>query len=303
MDPKRGGIALLLALGVSSSTSPPAAAVDGVIEINQARALAGGLTPGDDPGFPVTISLSGSYRLTSDLNVPLDTDGIVTQGDAFQVTLDLNGFTIYSFSPSAGNTPSGISAQYGWNIRVHDGTIRGFYYGIGPASHYAWIQSVWVIQAKFRGIDIASDGVVVDSFVNENGIGGGGGGGIFVGDRSIVRGCKLLYNTGTGIQTGHSALVTGNVVTNTYGITAGGIVAYDGSTVTGNTVNGNYIGVLASTGVTLLDNTARSNFVGFSFTGSNNGYARNVLTNNTADVVGTATELGTNFCGTDTVCP
>jgi hypothetical protein len=36
------------------------AAVDGVIEINQARVLAGGITPADTPGFPVTIGTSGS---------------------------------------------------------------------------------------------------------------------------------------------------------------------------------------------------------------------------------------------------
>src|SRR5438046_162421 len=39
-------------------------ASDGVVEINQARALAGGVTRGDAPGFPVTISQPGSYRLT-----------------------------------------------------------------------------------------------------------------------------------------------------------------------------------------------------------------------------------------------
>jgi hypothetical protein len=45
-------------------------AVDGVIAINQARALAGGVTPGDAPGFPVIINAPGSYRLTGDLTVP-----------------------------------------------------------------------------------------------------------------------------------------------------------------------------------------------------------------------------------------
>jgi hypothetical protein len=39
-----------------------AAAVDGVIEINQAKALAGGVTPGDTAGFPVALSAPGSYR-------------------------------------------------------------------------------------------------------------------------------------------------------------------------------------------------------------------------------------------------
>ena len=56
---------ILLGLGLAT----PALAVDGVIEINQARAMAGGITAGDNPGFPVNLTESGSYRLTSDLTV------------------------------------------------------------------------------------------------------------------------------------------------------------------------------------------------------------------------------------------
>ena len=48
----------------------PAAAVDGLILIDQNKALAGNVTPGDTAGFPVSITRSGSYRLTSDLIVP-----------------------------------------------------------------------------------------------------------------------------------------------------------------------------------------------------------------------------------------
>src|SRR5208283_2371136 len=68
-------------------------AVDGVVLIDQNRALAGGITPGDTPGFPVTISQTGSYRLTGNLTVPdVNTGGIVVTAD--HVTIDLNGFSI-----------------------------------------------------------------------------------------------------------------------------------------------------------------------------------------------------------------
>ncbi len=50
-------------LGTMILAVSPAGAVDGVVLIDQNRALAGNVTPGDTPGFPVTISLSGSYRL------------------------------------------------------------------------------------------------------------------------------------------------------------------------------------------------------------------------------------------------
>src|SRR3954463_6674651 len=64
-----------------------------IVLIDQNRAIAGNVTPGDDPGFPVTISKPGSYRLAGNLTVPgADTSAIVITADA--VTLDLNGFSI-----------------------------------------------------------------------------------------------------------------------------------------------------------------------------------------------------------------
>ncbi len=68
-------------------------AVDGVILIDQNHALIGNITPGDAPGFPVTISQPGSYRLSGDLIVP-DANTTAIQITADHVTLDLNGFAI-----------------------------------------------------------------------------------------------------------------------------------------------------------------------------------------------------------------
>ena len=62
--------ATLLTVTMIAALTCIGAASDGVIEINQARALQGGVTEGDTPGFPVTISQSGSYRLTGNLTVP-----------------------------------------------------------------------------------------------------------------------------------------------------------------------------------------------------------------------------------------
>ena len=42
-------------------------AVDGVFEINQVKAEAGGVSPGDTAGFPVHLNQEGSYRLTGDI--------------------------------------------------------------------------------------------------------------------------------------------------------------------------------------------------------------------------------------------
>src|SRR5271156_5439677 len=60
---------LAMAGALTAWLAAPAWAVDGVIEINQASAKAGGVTPGDTPLFPVTLSQPGSYRLTGNLDV------------------------------------------------------------------------------------------------------------------------------------------------------------------------------------------------------------------------------------------
>ena len=64
----------LRGLGGSTATvmllaASAAHAVDGTIEINQASALAGGISSSDTAGFPVTLDSPGSYRLTSNLIV------------------------------------------------------------------------------------------------------------------------------------------------------------------------------------------------------------------------------------------
>ena len=99
-------ICSLIAVCLSWLASP-ALAVDGVVEINQARAEAGGVTATDTPGFPVTIDQSGSYRLTGNLTVSsATTEAIEVRDD--RVTIDLNGFSIVG--PGSGAS-DGIDAQ------------------------------------------------------------------------------------------------------------------------------------------------------------------------------------------------
>src|SRR5438067_8861679 len=83
----------LFALTVFTAVALPLYAVDGVVLINQNAALAGNVTPGDTPGFPVTISLPGSYKLSSNLVVP-DANTTAIEIVADDVKLDLNGFSI-----------------------------------------------------------------------------------------------------------------------------------------------------------------------------------------------------------------
>jgi hypothetical protein len=123
--------AALAGLLAALMTASPAGAVDGVIEINNARAFAGGVTPGDTPGYPVTISQPGSYRLTGELRSPtgIGIPGIdITSTD---VTLDLNGFKISS-SVAGCSTPNILSSASA--TKLYNGTVQCGVQ-VGPDSH------------------------------------------------------------------------------------------------------------------------------------------------------------------------
>src|ERR1700722_13317331 len=63
----------------------PTFAVDGQVLISQATVIAAG-------GFPYKITQAGSYKLSGNLSVPVNVNGI--EINASNVTLDLNGFDI-----------------------------------------------------------------------------------------------------------------------------------------------------------------------------------------------------------------
>ncbi len=88
----RARLVSLVATTITAALAGPAAAVDGVLEINQTAALVGGITPADAPGFPVTLAEPGHYRLTGPLVTDANTDAVLILGAG--VTLDLNGFSI-----------------------------------------------------------------------------------------------------------------------------------------------------------------------------------------------------------------
>ncbi len=128
---KRVAIAAFALLAIAAGSSAQAQTT-----IDQNKALAGNVTPGDGAGFPVTLSLPGAYKLTSNLVVPAFTQGIDIQAEG--VTLDLNGFTISgpvtcnakSFppcttAPGQGQNQAGI-ALYGQGSVIRNGTVRGF---------------------------------------------------------------------------------------------------------------------------------------------------------------------------------
>jgi hypothetical protein len=112
----------ILALGASLAilSAVPATAANGQIVITQAKANAGNVTPGDAPGFPVTLTQPGSYILAGNLQPPAGKIGILVASN--DVTIDMNGFRLRG----VGGPGTGIYAADFNNVTVRNGTVTGF---------------------------------------------------------------------------------------------------------------------------------------------------------------------------------
>lgn len=165
---------------------------DGVVLIDMAAVAAGGVTPEDTPGFPVTISESGPYRLSENLTVP-DANTSAIDITASSVDLDLNGFTIQGPNqcPQRGVcnlSGAGIGVKSAWNINgitVRNGAIKGM------GAHATELGSY----ARVKNVD-----------VNNN-----GGRGIKTRHLSTVEGCTSSNNFSHGIEVWPGSIVKRNV--------------------------------------------------------------------------------------------
>ncbi len=226
--------------------------------IDQNRAADGGLTPGDLAGFPVTISQSGSYRLTGNLTVPdLNTTAIQITADF--VTLDLNGFSIVGPAVCTTGTATtcptpgtGIGVHAGdvpahapRGIRIRNGAVRGMgLMGILLNGSGSFVERVTVDSNAGGGMSVA--GTVIESAATQNGSFGiiattirdstalqnVGDGIILAANAGVATGNVSSFNGGHGI-----ALQLGTATTNTFFLNQqGGISALCPSSIVGNTV-------------------------------------------------------------------
>jgi hypothetical protein len=171
----------------------PAGAVDGTIEINQAKVLAAG-------GFPYVISNPGSYRLTGNLTVPASTFGIKLTAPS--VTIDLNGFSMTGSDKFSG---VGINAFGIADVTVENGTVTGFGAGV-VAGASSVVKSVRA-DANTNGITTGINSVVQGCTANGNSAGIDGGSG------TVISGNTANSNF-QGILCGSGCLVTGNTIDN-----------------------------------------------------------------------------------------
>ncbi len=171
-------------LALAMSCAGVALAGDGVIEINQAKALAGGVNACDTPGFPVTICDKGSYRLTSDL---------VRTGSAFpdilvaitvpDVTLDLGGHGVF------GDNVCQTGGTYWPTSCTYSGTSFGAVSGLQRTT----VRNGRV-SGNVLGVSVGDGSAVRDLIISGN-----GGTGLAVGTRSIVSRVSVIGNLGHGI--------------------------------------------------------------------------------------------------------
>lgn len=180
-----------------------ASATDGVTLITQAAGLAGGVTPGDAPGFPITISVHGSYRLASSLSVPHENVDAI-EITAENVTLDLNGFAIGGWGrPGTGR---GVFSKQ-LHVVVRNGIVAGMGdSGVVLLGSESVVSNLIAHNNHKYGLRVGT-GVVENNVASDNGdaiyVGREVGLGIVIGDHSIVRG-----NRAAGIQ-GRSTITVG----------------------------------------------------------------------------------------------
>ena len=218
-------------------------AVDGVIEINQARASKGGITPGDTPGFPITISTGTfssepmSFRLTGPL-FSSTTDNIIEILSP-HVTVDLNGFMITCLIPPCAGF--GILSDQN-NITIMNGTVRGFAEGVKISGNGAQVENLRVLDNTMAGVHLSNDCIVRNTLAAANGTEG-----IKVGLGCTVSGNTANSNTTSGICTGLGSNVFGNTVrgNTAYGLNLAPTVGYSQNVISANGLGTVFSGVSA----------------------------------------------------------
>jgi len=198
-------LAMLFVVGVAQS----ATAMETEVALNEDMAIKGGVTPGDAPGYPITITHPGRYRLTSNLYPPGEISGIEIK--SYGVTIEFDGFIL----SGGAQADFGIFGSAVNNVMIMNGLIEGFK---NPAiiGNESWIVENMRIAANNYGIKLGNYARVL---------------------RSTITG-----NAAYAINCGYSCHVEGNVISDNH---EG--VHIESGTVLGNTIMRNQtFGIIAN---------------------------------------------------------
>jgi hypothetical protein len=222
----------------ASSTPTPS----GPVEITQAKAITGNVTPGDAAGFPVTISVPGSYKLVGNLTVSdIHTTAVVITAN--DVTLDLNGFAILGpnncgFPPYAPTCQAGLGTGDGIsiagpsnrlvNVSIRNGVVRGMGRdGVSDGNgnrYHVLLDSVRLLDNAGHGVSLSGALITHSAAIRNGGDGlslhGGGqvesslawfnGGWGLIGSPATSYGGGSFYGNGAGQAYGALVQTAGN---------------------------------------------------------------------------------------------
>ena len=208
--------------GTVQTTAQETSVDDGILWIHQDCASGAGCFAGDDPGFPVEIGSSGSYRLASNLDIrgmPMAEDlsvivvDVPSPGD---VTIDLSGFLLLGPNNCPGTPPSSCTANgTGVGIQTNDNSLtvrNGGIRGMGDDG----IRGVSALRVeRVRVEDCGGDGIDASGFggvFRENMIRRNGGNGIAASNDHLVTNNLIHGNIGTGLVLGSFSAYGGNFI-------------------------------------------------------------------------------------------
>lgn len=240
----------------------PAFAADGVVEINQACALNGGCLAGDSPDFPVTLGATGSYVLTSNLDVQA-ANVIAVRVEAKNVTLDLNGFSISgpgsctgtgSTIMCSGSTAQGILSTSPPFDRttVKNGYISGFSAAIS-LSGGGVVENMRLVNNVNRGMVCTNHCAIFNSEALRN----GGIGFDVDGDAARIDNVTARGNGSNGVDASFRSSIVLNTTTAANG--GAGIAIGDAGRVEGSTAFQNEGAGISGGSAMVIDSSARGN--------------------------------------------
>ena len=202
---------------------------------------------------PYTISKPGAYIVVTNLTTAQNLNCITIATS--DVTIDLNGHTLYGAGTATGSSVYGIYGSAAQNdITVTNGVVRDFrqsgVYFLGSNVDVSHVKS---IQNRIFGIYMANNGVVKNNIAEGNLSDG------IRGDTNCtITGNSARSNGGNGIRSSFSGVITGN---SSYSNSGDGIFVSDGGCVViGNSAMSNIgNGIYAYVGNTIKDNTVMFN--------------------------------------------